>query len=38
MVDGNMIIIKRSIINKDFNYVDIGLDDITDILRKSISS
>ena len=34
MVDGNMIIIKRSIINKDFNYVDIGLDDITDILRN----
>jgi len=34
MVDGNMIIIKRSIINNDFNYVDMALDDITDILRN----
>ncbi len=34
MVDGNMILIKRSIINKDFEYVDVSLDDITDILRN----
>lgn len=36
IVDGNMIIIKRSIINKDFNYTDITMDDITDILRNQI--
>lgn len=34
IVDGNMIIIKRSIINNDFNYIDITMDDITDILRS----
>jgi hypothetical protein len=33
IVDGNMIIIKRSIINNDFDYLDINMDDITDILR-----
>lgn len=36
IVDGNMIIIKRSIVNKDFNYVDVTLDDITDILTNQI--
>lgn len=36
VVDGNMIIIKRSIINNDFDYVDITMDDITDILRNQI--
>lgn len=34
IVDGNMIIIKRSIINNDFNYENITIDDITDILRS----
>lgn len=34
IVDGNMIIIKRSIINNDFDYVDISFDDITQILRS----
>jgi hypothetical protein len=34
IVNGNMLIIKRSIINNDFDYVDITMDDITDILRK----
>jgi hypothetical protein len=34
MVDGNMILIKRSIINNDFDYTDVTLDDITDILRN----
>ena len=34
MVDGNMILIKRSIVNNDFDYVDVTLDDITDILRN----
>lgn len=33
-VNGNMIIIKRSIINKDFEYVNMTMDDITDILRR----
>jgi len=36
IVDGNMIIIKRSIINKDFNYEDVTIDDITDIIRNQI--
>ena len=36
IVDGNMIIIKRSIINKDFNYTDIMIDDIVDILINQI--
>jgi hypothetical protein len=34
IVDGNMIIVKRSIINKEFDYVDISIDDITQILRN----
>ena len=34
IVDGNMIIIKRSIINNDFDYVDMTFDDVTDILRS----
>lgn len=34
IVEGNMIIIKRSIINNDFNYVDVTSDNITDILRS----
>lgn len=34
MVDGNMIIIKRSIINNDFEYVDVTFDDVTDILKS----
>jgi len=34
IVNGNMIIIKRSIINNDFEYVDMKIDDITDILRS----
>jgi hypothetical protein len=36
IVDGNMIIIKRSIINKDFNYSDINMNDIVDILRNQL--
>lgn len=36
IVDGNMIIIKRSINNKDFSYEEILMDDITDILRNQI--
>jgi hypothetical protein len=36
VVDGNMIIIKRSIINKDFHYTDVTVDDITDIIRNQI--
>jgi len=34
IVNGNMIVIKRSIINKHFDYVDITFDDVTDILRS----
>ena len=34
IVDGNMIIIKRSIINNDFLYEDITFEDITTILRS----
>ena len=33
MVDGDMLIIKRLIINNDFDYVDINFEDITNILR-----
>jgi hypothetical protein len=33
-INGNMIILKRSIINNDFDYVNISMDDITDILRQ----
>jgi len=33
IVNGNMIIIKRSIINNKYEYVDMKMDDITDILR-----
>ena len=36
IVDGNMIIIKRSIINKDFEYEDVTFEDITDIIRNQI--
>jgi hypothetical protein len=36
IVDGNMIIIKRSIINTDFSYEEVTMDDITDILRNQI--
>jgi len=36
IVDGNMIIIKRSIINKDFCYTNMKIDDITDILKNQI--
>ena len=36
VVEGNMIIIKRSIINNDFNYVDVTSDDITDIFRSKL--
>ena len=32
IVNGNMILIKRSIINNDFNYVDMTMDDVTEIL------
>jgi hypothetical protein len=34
LVNGNMIIIKRSIINNKYEYVDMKMDDITDILRS----
>ena len=34
IVNGNMIIIKRFIINNDFNYADITIDDITEILSS----
>jgi hypothetical protein len=33
-VNGNMIVIKRSIINNDFDYVDIMHEDITEILKS----
>jgi hypothetical protein len=32
-VNGNMIVIKRSLLNKTFDYVDMKFDDITEILR-----
>lgn len=34
IVNGNMIIIKRSIINNDFDYVDMTYEDITEILKN----
>ena len=34
LVNGNMIIIKRSIINNKYEYVDMKIDDITEILRS----
>jgi len=33
IVDGNMILIKRSIINNNFYYEDISFDDITQIIK-----
>ena len=33
-VNGNMIIIKRSIINNEFDYVDMTYEDVTNILRS----
>jgi len=36
VVDGNMIIIKRSIINTSFDYVDVTMEDITSILRNQL--
>lgn len=36
IVDGNMIIIKRSIINMDLNYVDMTMDDAIDILKNQL--
>jgi len=33
IVNGNMIIIKRSIINNDFDYVDMTYEDITEMLK-----
>jgi hypothetical protein len=33
-VDGNMILIKRSIYNNDFEYSNISFEDITDILKS----
>lgn len=36
VVDGNMIVIKRSIFNKDLNYEDIALEDITTILKSQL--
>lgn len=32
-VNGNMIIIKRSLLNQTFDYVDMKIDDVTEILR-----
>jgi hypothetical protein len=34
IVNGNMIIIKRSIKNDKYEYVDMTMDDVTDILRS----